>query len=90
MSTKVKVNYEELQKLLYDIAKEFIYFETYTKNISNSLVSKEAWNSKAEKVFHNHINNELLPFINEFRLNVEKYISYIEKLILKYQKIDKY
>lgn len=89
MSKKVKIDYDELKKLLSEIVVDYDLIDVYIKQINDSLVSEDNWNSKASKVFHSHIRRELLPFLKEVKKGVEQYVNYIDKTIQKYKKIDK-
>lgn len=90
MNANVKVNYEELHKLLKEIVVDYVLIDVYAKQINDSLLSEDNWNSKASRVFHGHIRQELLPFLKEIEKGIEQYVNYIDKIIPKYKQIDRF
>ena len=77
---EVYVSYDDVYAKLKLIEEEINLLDQY----------KTRWQSTAEDIFHKHIKNELVPYLDSIVKSGKEYVRYINTSLKDYKRIDKY
>ena len=87
---EVYVSYDDIYAKLKLIEEEINLLDQYKTSLRNIAANNTGWQSTAEDIFHKHIKNELVPYLDSIVKSGKEYVRYINTSLKDYKRIDKY
>lgn len=85
-----KIQYDDVESLVNDIKNKLDDLESYLSQCFVPILESDAWNSRYQQVFNNHIESETIRNIRNIINDCRQYVNYLEKTMAKYRRIDIY
>lgn len=90
LSFEFSVDYTEMGNSIQVIKNVIADLEEYISSEFEFILKHDGWESSYQRAFDNHINSETKEFIKAIIKDCNKFVSYLEKTLSAYKKIDRY